>query len=108
MTLDAGALGAGAAGNGAAPSARDFGPREIVLHGHRVIYRTASALLALAARRRLLTGRSRAGATLRNRGWSKGVYLRAIARALRPLEQAGSREASSRRCARSSTCTASA
>lgn len=53
----------------------------------------ASRLLALAAHRRLLSALSRSGAALRHRGREKGVYLQAIARALRPLEQPGSREA---------------
>ena len=54
----------------------------------------ASALLRLAAAaapaRRAL---ARAGARLRERGSRKGVYLQAVARALRPLEQPGARKA---------------
>jgi pimeloyl-ACP methyl ester carboxylesterase len=51
-----------------------------------------------AGARRPRTARARragraAGERLRERGNSKGVYLQAIARALRPLEQPGAREA---------------
>jgi len=53
----------------------------------------ASALLSLAAQWRLVSTLSRAGDRLRARGSGKGVYLQAIARALRPLEQPGAREA---------------
>jgi pimeloyl-ACP methyl ester carboxylesterase len=53
----------------------------------------ASALLSLAAHRRLVSALSRTGDRLRARGSGKGVYLQAIARALRPLEQPGAREA---------------
>ena len=53
----------------------------------------ASALLSLAAHRRVLSGLDAAGERLQARGSGRGVYLRAIARALRPLEQPGGREA---------------
>jgi pimeloyl-ACP methyl ester carboxylesterase len=53
----------------------------------------ASALLSLAANPRLVSRLSRAGDRLRALGSGKGVYLQAIARALRPLEQPGAREA---------------
>jgi pimeloyl-ACP methyl ester carboxylesterase len=53
----------------------------------------ASALLSLAAHPRLLAALSDTGDRLRRRGLSKGVHVQAIARALRPLEQPGAREA---------------
>src|SRR4051812_39089716 len=53
----------------------------------------ASALLALAAHRFLLATLGGAGERLRQRGSGRGVYLRAIARALQPLERPGAREA---------------
>jgi len=53
----------------------------------------ASALLALAAHRSVPAALMHASERLRRRGSSKGVYLRAIARALQPLERAGAREA---------------
>jgi len=53
----------------------------------------ASALLALAAHRQVLTALHTAGERLRARGSGKGVYLQAIARALRPLEEPGARRA---------------
>jgi len=53
----------------------------------------ASALLRLAARPRLVDGLERGGRRLRDRGHDSGVYLQAIARALRPLKDAGSRTA---------------
>jgi pimeloyl-ACP methyl ester carboxylesterase len=53
----------------------------------------ASALLSVAANRRLVSALGRAGERLRARGSAKGVYLQAIARALRPLERPGAREA---------------
>jgi pimeloyl-ACP methyl ester carboxylesterase len=53
----------------------------------------ASAILWAAAHPRVLDGLTRAGERLREGGVSKGVYLKVIARALRPLEQPGSREA---------------
>jgi len=52
-----------------------------------------SGLLALGANRRVADGIKEAGSRLRARGVQKGVYLEAIARALRPLERAGAREA---------------
>jgi pimeloyl-ACP methyl ester carboxylesterase len=53
----------------------------------------ASALLALAANRRVVDGLDRAGDRMRQRGSGGGVYVQAIARALRPLSQPGAREA---------------
>jgi pimeloyl-ACP methyl ester carboxylesterase len=53
----------------------------------------ASALLALGADRRVLAALARAGARMRERGMRNGIYLQAVARALRPLERAGAREA---------------
>src|SRR2546426_703185 len=53
----------------------------------------ASALLSVAAHPRVLQSLSDAGERMQRRGSSKGVYLKAIARALRPLEQPGAREA---------------
>jgi pimeloyl-ACP methyl ester carboxylesterase len=53
----------------------------------------ASGLLALAAHPRFLALLAGAGKRLRERGSPSGTYLQAIARALRPLEQPGSREA---------------
>ena len=52
-----------------------------------------SGLLAAGAHPRVLSALSAAGDRMRERGASKGVYLQAIARALRPLEQRGAREA---------------
>jgi pimeloyl-ACP methyl ester carboxylesterase len=52
-----------------------------------------SALLALAAHPRLLSGLRHAGDSLSRSGSRQGVYLQAIARALRPLEQPGARTA---------------
>ena len=52
-----------------------------------------SALLAAGANPRVLGALRDAGYKLRRSGRSKGVYLEAIARALRPLEQRGAREA---------------
>jgi pimeloyl-ACP methyl ester carboxylesterase len=52
-----------------------------------------SGLLAGGANERVLRALGRAGDRMRERGSSKGVYLQAIARALRPLEQRGAREA---------------
>jgi pimeloyl-ACP methyl ester carboxylesterase len=52
-----------------------------------------SALLSLAAHPRLLSGLRRGGDRLRESGARQGVYLQAIARALRPLEQPGARKA---------------
>jgi pimeloyl-ACP methyl ester carboxylesterase len=53
----------------------------------------ASGILWAAAHPRVLAALDRAGERLTDRGWQKGVYLNAIARALRPLERPGSREA---------------
>ena len=53
----------------------------------------ASALLSLAAHKRVLSALDAGGDRLRARGSSRGVYLKAIARALRPLEQPGARRA---------------
>ncbi len=53
----------------------------------------ASALLSLAAHRRVLSTMMDAGERLRRRGSAKGVYLQAIARALRPLEEPSARHA---------------
>jgi pimeloyl-ACP methyl ester carboxylesterase len=52
-----------------------------------------SALLSLAAHPRLLSGLRHAGDSLSRSGSRQGVYLQAIARALRPLEQPGARTA---------------
>src|SRR5436853_6432441 len=51
----------------------------------------APALLALAGQPRALDALERSGERLRRRGWSKGVYLQAVASALRPLQQPGAR-----------------
>jgi pimeloyl-ACP methyl ester carboxylesterase len=53
----------------------------------------AAALLRVAARPRLVDALDAAGERLRATGRAKGVYLLAIARALRPLQQPGSRQA---------------
>jgi pimeloyl-ACP methyl ester carboxylesterase len=53
----------------------------------------ASSLLRLAAQRRLVDAIDSAGGRLRARGISKGIYLEAVARALRPLQEPGSRRA---------------
>jgi pimeloyl-ACP methyl ester carboxylesterase len=53
----------------------------------------ASALLSVAAHRRVVSALAHAGERLRDRGASRGVYLQAVARALRPLEEPGAREA---------------
>ncbi|HEV3229955.1 MAG TPA: alpha/beta fold hydrolase [Solirubrobacteraceae bacterium] len=53
----------------------------------------ASALLSIAAHARVVSAISQAGERLRRRGSGHGVYLQAIARALRPLEEPGAREA---------------
>jgi pimeloyl-ACP methyl ester carboxylesterase len=53
----------------------------------------ASALLALAAHERVLDALDAAGERLRASGRGNGVYLQAVARALRPLQQPGAREA---------------
>src|SRR5919204_6024796 len=53
----------------------------------------ASALLWAAAHPRVLDALAGAGERMRERGSGKGVYLQAIARALRPLERPGARKA---------------
>jgi pimeloyl-ACP methyl ester carboxylesterase len=53
----------------------------------------ASALLWICAHPRLLAALWGTGERMRERGSGKGVYLQAIARALRPLERPGAREA---------------
>jgi len=53
----------------------------------------ASVLLRAAAHPRVLDALAESGERLRARGSGKGVYLQAIARALRPLERAGARKA---------------
>src|SRR3954464_5320489 len=52
-----------------------------------------SHLLAAAAHKRTLDALWATGERMRERGRSKGVYLQAIARALRPLEQPDARQA---------------
>jgi pimeloyl-ACP methyl ester carboxylesterase len=52
-----------------------------------------SPLLALTIRPRLVGALAAGGARLRERGVGAGVYLQAAARALRPLQSAGAREA---------------
>jgi pimeloyl-ACP methyl ester carboxylesterase len=52
-----------------------------------------SALLSMTIRPRLLAGMAASGHRLRQRGIGAGVYLQAIARALRPLENADARQA---------------
>ena len=68
--------------------------------GHEVspMLRTAalpgtSALLSLTINPRLLGAIRAAGTRMRARGMQSGAYLQAVARALRPLENAGAREA---------------
>ena len=53
----------------------------------------ASALLSLVAHPRLVQGIDNAGQSMRRRGHRKGAYVQAIARAMRPLERPGAREA---------------
>ncbi len=53
----------------------------------------ASALLWLIAHPRLVSALGEVGDRLRRRGSGTGVYVEAVARALRPLERAGAREA---------------
>jgi pimeloyl-ACP methyl ester carboxylesterase len=53
----------------------------------------AATMLRLAASPRLVAALDRAGSGLRGRGSSRGVYLEAVARALRPLQDPGSRRA---------------
>jgi pimeloyl-ACP methyl ester carboxylesterase len=53
----------------------------------------AAALVWVAAHPHVLNSLWRTGERLRGRGSRKGVYLQAVVRALRPLEQPGAREA---------------
>jgi pimeloyl-ACP methyl ester carboxylesterase len=53
----------------------------------------SAALLRLATRPRLVGALAGAGAQLRQRGHSAGVYLQSVARALAPLQEKGSRRA---------------
>jgi pimeloyl-ACP methyl ester carboxylesterase len=53
----------------------------------------AAILLRAAAQPPLVDAIAAAGGRLRDRGSSKGVYLEAVARALRPLQEQGSRRA---------------
>ena len=53
----------------------------------------ASSLLSLAAHRFVLSALRHSGERLQARGSGKGVYLRAIARALQPLQRPGARTA---------------
>ena len=53
----------------------------------------SSALLRLATRPHVVAGLAAAGARLRARGNNTGVYLQAVARALGPLQEPGSRRA---------------
>jgi len=52
-----------------------------------------SPLLALTIRPRLVAALAQGGGLLRERGVGTGIYLQALARALRPLQSAGAREA---------------
>jgi pimeloyl-ACP methyl ester carboxylesterase len=52
-----------------------------------------SSLLWLVAHPRVVAGLSELGTRLRRRGSGVGVYVQAVARALRPLEDRGAREA---------------
>ncbi|MGH2976371.1 MAG: alpha/beta fold hydrolase, partial [Solirubrobacterales bacterium] len=53
----------------------------------------ASGALRLAAHPRVLDALARAGTRMRERGSGVGVYMQAVARALRPLERPGARTA---------------
>jgi pimeloyl-ACP methyl ester carboxylesterase len=53
----------------------------------------SAALLRLASRPRLVGAIAAAGAQLRQRGNDTGIYLQAVARALAPLQEPGSRRA---------------
>ena len=53
----------------------------------------ATGAVRLAAQPRLVAAITAAGERMRDRGSSKGIYLEAVARALRPLQDAGSRRA---------------
>jgi pimeloyl-ACP methyl ester carboxylesterase len=52
-----------------------------------------SALLSLTIRPRVVGGLAQAGGALRERGVRSGVYLQALARALKPLQSADARQA---------------
>jgi pimeloyl-ACP methyl ester carboxylesterase len=52
-----------------------------------------SALLSLTIRPRVVGGLQQAGGALRERGVRSGVYLQAVARALKPLQSADARQA---------------
>jgi len=52
-----------------------------------------SALIGVVAHRRILDALWEVGERLRERGHGKGVYVQAVVRALRPLEQPGARAA---------------
>ena len=60
----------------------------------------AAAGIWLVANRRVREAIDRAGERMRTRGNRKGVYVQAIARAMRPLADAAPAGRSSRRCAR--------
>jgi pimeloyl-ACP methyl ester carboxylesterase len=67
-------------------------------HGVSPLLRSAALpgmdqVLALVAHRRILDAMWAAGERLKQRGHGKGVYIQAIVRALRPLEQPGARAA---------------
>jgi pimeloyl-ACP methyl ester carboxylesterase len=53
----------------------------------------STTLLRLAAHRSVVGGLAAAGGRLRKRGSASGVYLQAVARALAPLQEEGSRQA---------------
>jgi pimeloyl-ACP methyl ester carboxylesterase len=53
----------------------------------------AATALRIAANRRLVAALQGAGESLRGRGSARGLYLEAVARALRPLQEPGSRRA---------------
>ncbi len=53
----------------------------------------SAALLRLATQRRVVARLSAAGSGLRARGHKSGIYVQAVARALRPLAEPGSRRA---------------
>src|ERR1700742_1165331 len=53
----------------------------------------AATLLRIAAQRALVGALGATGSRMRAAGRSQGVYLEAVARALRPLQEAGSRQA---------------
>src|SRR5919202_2490430 len=53
----------------------------------------ANALLSLVAHRNVVAALDKQGTRMRAQGRKRGVYLQAVARALRPLERPGAREA---------------